>query len=84
MLRKNVHIHKGSPMTTADESPLQTGYVQLPLIYCKRETSAVQIPSFPFATTDSFARALVFMLLFRLTLTFLRPICQQKLQHPQM
>jgi len=29
---KNVHIHKGSPMTTADESPLQTGYVQLPLI----------------------------------------------------
>ena len=30
-------------------------------IYCERETSAVQIPSFPFAATDSSARALVFM-----------------------
>ena len=30
-------------------------------LYCKWETSAVQIPSFPFATTNSSARALVFM-----------------------
>ena len=30
-------------------------------LYCERETSAAYIPSFPFAATDSSARALVFM-----------------------
>ena len=45
--------------TVVDSGALKESEAKV--LYCELETSAVQIPSFPFAATDSSARALVFM-----------------------